>query len=347
MQRKELTFYRCPQTASSLHFTADTHFCDEEVSSGALRSENGTEYFLVDGIPDFTYPQLLDEADKGTRNEYDCVAKEYDSLQNVTFEILLQDEKTFRTEMVELLHLKDNSVVLETAAGTGLNMPFLADAMEYAGKIFAQDISSKMLEKCPSFISNVDKDKKVNIFKSIGNAASLPFPSNFFDAVLSFGGIGVFSDKNSAIQEMFRVTKPGGRVVFGDEGIAPWLRDSIYGKILMSNNVFYADEVPLNLLPVEARNVGARWVMGGAFYLVDATVGEGEPAANFNYLIPGLRGGTLNTRYYGELEGVTPETKALIREICLQNNKSIHQWLEDTLQNALTQARGEQHAQKI
>lgn len=345
MKKKEIGFYRCPQTDSSLDFSAETDFAQDEVFSGVLRSEAGMEYPLIHGLPDFTYPRLLDSADEASRNEYDCAAKDYDSMQIVTFEILLQNEKVFRTDMVNLLHLKRNAIVLETAAGTGLNMPFLAEAMEYSGQIFAQDISQKMIEKCPSSLLNTKKDGKVDIFKSVGNAAYLPFPSNFFDAVLSFGGIGVFADKNRAIQEMFRVTKPGGRVVFGDEGVAPWLRSSIYGKVLISNNVFYADEAPVAFLPVEARDVAVRWVMGGSFYLVEATVGEGEPAANFDYPIPGLRGGTLNTRYYGKLEGITPETKAAIREICLQNNISIHCWLEKTLKKALAQAHGEQHGQ--
>ena len=118
-------------------------------------------------------------------------------------------------------------------------------------------------------------------------------------------------DKKRAIEEMFRVAKNYGRIVFGDEGVAPWLRKSNYGKILISNNEFYGDEAPVDILPVDARDVTVRWVLGGAFYLVDMTVGEGEPFADFDYEIPGARGGTLKTRYHGKLEGVTPKTKKL------------------------------------
>jgi SAM-dependent methyltransferase len=191
-----------------------------------------------------------------------------------------------------------------------------------------------MLENCHPALPCKNFPDSIRIHRSLGNAAYLPFPDNYFDAALSFGGIGVFADKERAINEMCRVVKPGGRVVFGDEGIAPWLRHSRYGKILMDNNHFYADEVPLNLLPVEARDVTVRWVMGGGFYLVDLTVGEGEPHADFDYQIPGVRGGTLNTRYYGKLEGVTPETKKLVQKARDKSGKSMHQWLDEMLRQA-------------
>jgi hypothetical protein len=131
-----------------------------------------------------------------------------------------------------------------------------------------------------------------------------------------------------------RVVKPGGRVVFGDEGVGPWLKSSTYGKILMDNNRYYADEAPIHLLPVEARDVAVRWVLGGGFYLVDFSVGEGEPKANFDYPIPGKRGGTLATRYYGKLEGVSPATKELAQNARDKSGKSMHQWLDEAIRRA-------------
>jgi SAM-dependent methyltransferase len=269
-----------------------------------------------------------------SRKEYDAASKDYDTFQNVTFSILCQDESVFRQDMISLLHLKRDGVVLETAAGTGLNLPYIIEKLDGKGHIFVQDLSSGMLENCRPALSRKDSPDLIEIHRSIGNAAYLPFPGKYFDAALSFGGIGVFADKGRAIKEMFRVVKPGGRIVFGDEGVAPWLRNSRYGKILVDNNHFYADEVPINLLPVQAREVTVRWVMGGGFYLVDMTVGEGEPLADFDYKIPGARGGTLNTRYYGKLEGVTQETKQLVQKAREKSGKSMHQWVDEVLRQA-------------
>ena len=38
---------------------------------------------------------------------------------------------------------------------------------------------------------------------------------------------------------MDRVVKDGGRIVFGDEGLSPWLKDTDYGKMLIDNNPLY------------------------------------------------------------------------------------------------------------
>lgn len=330
----ELPLYRCPKTGEMLKINNASELLGSEIVTGILSAIDGPQYPVSNGIPDFTYPQVLAANDAMTRKEYDVASKDYDKLQNVTFSILCQNESIFRKDMIGLLRLKKNSVVLETAVGTGLNLPYIIDEMGGNGHVYVQDISSGMLKNCLGAVSGNISLREIKIHLSIGNAAYLPFPDDCFDAALSFGGIGVFADKEKAIKEMCRVVKPGGRIVFGDEGVAPWLRNSCYGKILIDNNRFYADEVPLNILPVEARDVTVRWVMGGGFYLVDMTVGEGEPHADFDYQIPGVRGGTLNTRYYGKLEGVTAETKKLIQKAREKSGKSMHLWLDKVLRKA-------------
>ena len=63
-------------------------------------------------------------------------------------------------------------------------------------------------------------------------------------------------------------------------------------------------------------------------------VGEGEPVGNFDIEIPGIRGGTLRTRYLGQLESVTPETKRLIERAREKRGISMHQWLEEVTRQA-------------
>ena len=109
---------------------------------------------------------------------------------------------------------------------------------------------------------------------------SLPFPDGFFDAAFHFGGINLFGDKRKAVAEMARVVRKGGRVVFGDEGLAPWLRDTEYGRILMSSSPLYAYEIPFEAVPPSARDVSVRWMIGNAYYLVAFTVADGRPFAS-------------------------------------------------------------------
>ena len=67
------------------------------------------------------------------------------------------------------------------------------------------------------------------------------------------------------------------------------------------------------------------------FYLIDFKVGQGEPLADFDFTIPGIRGGTYRTRYEGELEGVQPKTKEAVWDYCKKNNLSIHDFLEEII----------------
>jgi len=327
---KDASLYRCPKTGVPLRLV-DQEYTIDKVMTGTLTNSDGLCYPIADGLPNFTYPQSLLEKDQLSRNGYDSIAKNYDEVQRVTFSILSRDESVFRQDMVDLLHIKSGDTILETAAGTGLNLPFIKKKMGGQGQIFVQDISPGMLNYCQPGLDAGESSERFSIHRSLGNAAYLPFSDNFFDAALSFGGIGVFSDQSRAIEEMVRVVKPGGRIVFGDEGVAPWLREADYGRILIDNNPFYKNEAPIHCLPVDVRDVSVRWVLGGGFYLVDLTVGEGEPQANFNFPIPGARGGTLNSRYFGKLEGVTPETKKMVEQVCKRSSKSLHQWLDDAL----------------
>lgn len=168
----------------------------------------------------------------------------------------------------------------------------------------------------------------------VANSTHLPFPDDFFDALYSFGGLGEFPDIKKSLSEIARVTKVGGKVVVGDESMPPWLRETHFSKILTTTNPQFGAEVPLQQLPVEARDVRLQWIIGGVFYAIDFRVAEGEPTANFDFPIPGLRGGTYRTRYEGQLEGVTPETKQLYLQAAHKTQKSLHQWLEDVVKDA-------------
>ena len=96
----------------------------------------------------------------------------------------------------------------------------------------------------------------------------------------------------------------------------------------------FAQSAPLDLIPVEARNVGIRWILGNVHYVVDYTVGEGEPKGNFDIELPGPRGGTFNTRYYGQLEGVSSETKELYTKAAQSKGMSLQKWLDSTVREA-------------
>jgi hypothetical protein len=70
-------------------------------------------------------------------------------------------------------------------------------------------------------------------------------------------------------------------------------------------------------------------VIGGCFYLIDYVVGDGPPPVDLDLPHKGWRGGTIRTRYFGRLEGVTPEARELAVAAARARGVSVHEWLED------------------
>jgi len=288
-------------------------------------------YLVENDIPNFIFPKVLAHEDEASMKFYDGRANQYDDTLHLTFFTHSLDEKKTRNSFIDKLNINKNSKVLEIACGTGRDSELLAARLKGGkGELHLQDISADMMRRC------YDKLKSSPVKKSfsLSNACYLPYPDNYFDATYSFGALGEFSDQKKAIQEMVRVTKKGGKIVIGDESIPVWHRKTEFYKILVTTNPMFAAEVPYNSLPVEARNVSIQWVIGGCFYLIDFEVGEGEPTANFDYKIPGVRGGTYRTRYEGQLEGVTPETKKLAYKAIGKKGISMHDWLDKVVRKA-------------
>jgi ubiquinone/menaquinone biosynthesis C-methylase UbiE len=295
-----------------------------------LITKKGELYPVKNGIADLTYPAVLEKLDQNAYDFYEGRADEYDKYLPLTFKTHNEDEQASRNSFVDKLCLKGGERVLEVACGTGRDSQIIAKRLGKTGQLFCQDISPDMINKCIERLG--DADTKIEF--SLANAVHLPFEDNYFNALYSFGALGEFSDIKKSLKEMVRVTKPGGKIVVGDESMPPWLRGTKFAKILTMTNPQFNARLPLNELPIEARDVNLRWVIGGVFYLIDFRVGDGEPSADFDFEIPGKRGGTYRTRFEGQLEGVSPKVKELAYKALKGKNISMHQWLNSVVEKA-------------
>ena len=97
---------------------------------------------------------------------------------------------------------------------------------------------------------------------------------DLFDAVLHFGGINTFGEKERAIAEMVRVAKPGAKIVIGDEGLAPGKEKTWFGRRLLKMNTLFANKPPVDLLPENVEDFNLRWIWRGTFYVMDFRKGS-------------------------------------------------------------------------
>ncbi len=234
-------------------------------------------------------------------------------------------EKKFREDWIKYLDLKTGQKVLITSCGLGSDINSCIKLVGKDGMVHAQDLSSKFIEYC-SDCYNDD-----NIGFSVSDALDLPYRDNYFDAVCHFGGINLFGDIRTAIQEMTRVCKVNGKILFGDESVAPHLRENKYGKMFIKNNKLWGHHLPLKYLPENSIDINIRYILGNCFYLIGFIKNSGLPKVNIDIEHVGHRGGSVRTRYFGELEGVNPELRKKIYDKAKQNKTSVSKMLENFL----------------
>jgi SAM-dependent methyltransferase len=108
-----------------------------------------------------------------------------------------------------LRHLRDflDGSLLEVGIGDGENVALLPSSVRIAGI----DIAERPLAACR------DRYPGRELCLALAEGERIPFADHSFDAVLSVGGFNFYSDPERALNEMARVTRPGGRVVVADE----------------------------------------------------------------------------------------------------------------------------------
>jgi ubiquinone/menaquinone biosynthesis C-methylase UbiE len=100
--------------------------------------------------------------------------------------------------------LKSGSQVLEIGCGAGSMTAFLADM---GCDVIGTDVSEVLLEYAKK------EHKNCRFMKMYGE--KLEFPSDFFDAIVSFDLLEHIGKVNKHIEEVYRVLKRGGRYIFG------------------------------------------------------------------------------------------------------------------------------------
>jgi demethylmenaquinone methyltransferase / 2-methoxy-6-polyprenyl-1,4-benzoquinol methylase len=137
---------------------------------------------------------------------FNSISGRYDFLNHF---LSLGIDIRWRKKAIRFLREQKPKTILDVATGTG---DFAIEALTLnPDKIIGVDISEGMLEVGKRKIRSLGLENKITL--QLADSENLPFPDNFFDAVIVAFGVRNFEDLDKGLKEIFRVVKTGGSLV--------------------------------------------------------------------------------------------------------------------------------------
>jgi ubiquinone/menaquinone biosynthesis C-methylase UbiE len=118
-----------------------------------------------------------------------------------------------RARLREVLEPQPGERVLEIGPGTGYYTLDLAEWVSPGGQIEIFDIQQEFLDHT---MERASERGVSNVNPTLGDAQTLPYEDDSFDAALLVSVLGEIPDQDAALRELKRVLKPGGRLAVGE-----------------------------------------------------------------------------------------------------------------------------------
>ena len=116
--------------------------------------------------------------------------------------------KAFYGPAADLLHLEPGDELVEVACGSGV---FLDQHGRHVKRIAGLDLSDIQVRLAQRRLADRTAAGTAEIVR--GDAADLPWADESFSAATCMGSLEYFPDPVDALREMWRVLRPGGRIV--------------------------------------------------------------------------------------------------------------------------------------
>jgi demethylmenaquinone methyltransferase / 2-methoxy-6-polyprenyl-1,4-benzoquinol methylase len=139
---------------------------------------------------------------------FDRVAHRYDFLNRV---LSMGIDRFWRMKMSSLLPTAGNLEVLDLATGTADQLLFLFHTSHRVKSGIGMDLSERMLEIGRRKVVKQGLSDRITLRS--GDAMDIPVEANRFDVVTMSFGIRNVVDVDRALREMYRVLRPGGRLL--------------------------------------------------------------------------------------------------------------------------------------
>ncbi len=164
---------------------------------------------MSDNKTHFGFKQV-DKEDKAglVADVFTSVASKYDVMNDVmSFGI----HRIWKKLAMNHTGLRPGMRALDVAGGTGDLTAYMSKQVGSTGEVIISDINPDMLEQGRRHL--MDRGIAGNIKFIEANAEALPFEDNSFDCVTIAFGLRNVTDKDKALESMYRVLKPGGRLL--------------------------------------------------------------------------------------------------------------------------------------
>jgi len=138
---------------------------------------------------------------------FDRIANRYDFLNRF---LSAGIDLSWRRKAIKKLKKDDPKLILDVATGTA-DMSIIACKLLNPKKIIGIDISEQMLQLGKKKTEKEGLSSKIEL--QTGDSEAIKFPDNSFDAVMAAFGVRNFENLEKGLNEILRVTKPGGRLL--------------------------------------------------------------------------------------------------------------------------------------
>jgi len=142
------------------------------------------------------------------KDVFDSVADQYDLMNDL---MSLGMHRLWKRFAVEILDSNPSQIVLDLAAGTADLARFIDKRASGLARIVVCDINAAMLKIGRD--RSIDTAVTSNIDYIQGSAEAIPLKSNSIDRVIIGFGLRNVTKRTTALAEMYRVLRPGGRLV--------------------------------------------------------------------------------------------------------------------------------------
>jgi len=158
---------------------------------------------------DFGYEQVK-TAEKASKvaDVFHSVAAKYDIMNDLmSFGV----HRIWKRFAIDCSGVRPGQKVLDLAGGTGDLTAKFSRIVGEKGQVILADINDSMLKVGRDKLRDLGVVSNVEYVQA--NAQALPFPENTFDLITIAFGLRNVTDKDEALRSMYRVLKPGGRLL--------------------------------------------------------------------------------------------------------------------------------------